>query len=46
MEQLRIKAERFRKQGQLQDQDLEEIIKELKAGEEFTDGEETARQRQ
>ncbi len=30
MEQLWIKADRFRKQGQLQDKDLEEIIKEIK----------------
>jgi hypothetical protein len=32
MEQLRIKADRFRKQGRLQDQDLEEIIREIKEG--------------
>jgi hypothetical protein len=30
MEQLQIKADQFRKQGQLQDQDLEKIIKEIK----------------
>ncbi len=30
MEQLRIKAERFRKQGRLQNKDLEEIIWEIK----------------
>jgi hypothetical protein len=32
MEQLRIKADQFRKQGRLQDQDLEEIIREIKEG--------------
>ncbi len=32
MEQLRIKADRFRKQGRLQDQDMEEIIREIKEG--------------
>jgi hypothetical protein len=30
MEQLQIKADRFRKQGRLQDKDVEEIIKEIK----------------
>jgi hypothetical protein len=30
MEQLRIRAERFRKQGRLQEDDLEQIIKEIK----------------
>jgi hypothetical protein len=30
MEQLRIRAERFRKQGRLQEDDLEQIIKEMK----------------
>ncbi len=35
LEQLRNKAERFRKQGRLQNQDLEKIIKEIKEGEEF-----------
>ncbi len=35
MEQLRNKAEQFRKQGRLQNQDLEEIIKEIKEGGEF-----------
>ena len=29
MEQLRIRAERFRKQGRLQEDDLEQIIKEI-----------------
>jgi hypothetical protein len=32
MEQLQNKADQFRKQGRLQDQDLEEIIKEIKEG--------------
>jgi hypothetical protein len=41
MEQLWIKADQFRKQGQLQDQDLEEIINEIKAGKEFKVGEES-----
>jgi hypothetical protein len=40
-EQLRIKADQFRKQGQLQDQDLEEIINKIKAGKEFKVGEES-----
>ncbi len=35
MEQLWIKADQFRKQGQLQDWDLEEIINKIKAGGEF-----------
>jgi hypothetical protein len=39
MEQLQIKADQFRKQGQLQDQDLDEIIKEIKGDEGFKDGE-------
>jgi hypothetical protein len=30
MEQLRIRAERFRKQGRLQEDDLEQIIKDMK----------------
>jgi hypothetical protein len=30
MEQLRIKADRFRKQGRLQDKDLEEFIRKIK----------------
>ncbi len=41
MEQLWNKADRFRNQGRLQDQDLEEIIIEIKAGEEFKVGEES-----
>ncbi len=32
MEQLQIKADRFRKHGRLQDQDLEDIIREIKVG--------------
>ena len=43
MEQLRIKADQFRKQGRLQDQDLEEIISKIKADEEFKDGEENSK---
>jgi hypothetical protein len=30
MEQLRKRADRFRKQGRLQDQEMEEIIRDLK----------------
>jgi hypothetical protein len=37
MEQLRNRADRFRKQGRLQDEDLEEIINKIKAGEDFKD---------
>ncbi len=37
MEQLRNRADRFRKQGRLQDEDLEEIINEIKAGKDFKD---------
>jgi hypothetical protein len=33
MEQLRIRADRFRKQGRLRDEDIDEIIKEMKANE-------------
>jgi hypothetical protein len=33
MEQLRIRADRFRKQGRLCDEDIDEIIKEMKANE-------------
>jgi hypothetical protein len=39
MEQLQIKAGQFRKQGRLQDQDLDKIIKEIKGDEGFRDGE-------
>jgi hypothetical protein len=39
MKQIRIKADQFRKQGQLQDQDLDKIIKEIKGDEGFKDGE-------
>jgi hypothetical protein len=35
MEQLRNRAERLRKQGQLQDKELEDITSEIKEGEEF-----------
>jgi hypothetical protein len=43
MEQLRIKADLFRKQGRLQDQDLEEIMSKIKADEEFKDGDENGK---
>jgi hypothetical protein len=39
MEQLRIKADQFRKQGQLQDKDSDKIIKEIKGDKGFKDGE-------
>jgi hypothetical protein len=35
MEQLRIRADRFRKQGRLQDKNLEEIISTIRAEEDF-----------
>jgi hypothetical protein len=38
MEQLRIRADRFRKQGRLCDKDIDEIIKEMKANEGTIDG--------
>jgi hypothetical protein len=38
MEELQNKADQFRKQGRLQDQDLEEIIKEIKEGDELNAG--------
>jgi hypothetical protein len=38
MEQLLNKADQFRKQGRLQDQDLEEIIKEIKEGDKLNAG--------
>ncbi len=37
MEQLRLQAERFRKHGRLRDEDLEEIIAEIKASDESTE---------
>ena len=37
MDQLRIRAERFRKQGRLRDKDLEEIIAEIKANNRTTE---------
>jgi hypothetical protein len=37
MKQIRDRVDRFRKQGRLQDEDLEEIIKEIKAGKDFKD---------
>jgi hypothetical protein len=39
MEQLRTRAERFRKQGRLQDEDLEEIIADIKANDKKTEEE-------
>ncbi len=36
MEQPRIKADQFWKQGRLQDQVIEEIINKIKAGKEFS----------
>ena len=39
MEQLRIRAERFRKQGRLRDEDLEEIIADIKANDKTTEDE-------
>ncbi len=37
MEQLQIRADRFRKQGRLQDEDLEEIIAEIKVNKDSND---------
>ncbi len=39
MEQLRIRADRFRKQGRLRDEDLEEIIKGIKENEDIKNNE-------
>ncbi len=39
MEQLRIKADQFRKQRRLQDEDLQEIISKIKADNGFKEGE-------
>jgi len=39
MEQLRLRAERFRKQGRLRDEDLEEIIADIKASDKSTEKE-------
>ena len=39
MEQLRLRAERFRIQGRLRDEDLEEIIADIKAGDKSTEEE-------
>jgi hypothetical protein len=39
MEQLRIRAKQFRKQGRLQEDDLERIIKEMKAEGQIKEGE-------
>jgi hypothetical protein len=35
MEHLRLRAERFRKQGRLQEEDLEQIIEEMKVEEQL-----------
>jgi hypothetical protein len=40
MEQLRLRADRFRKQGRLQDEEVEEIIKEIKENNKLTNEEE------
>jgi hypothetical protein len=37
MEQLQIRVDKFRKQGRLRDEDLAEIIKEIKANEDTND---------
>jgi hypothetical protein len=37
MEQLRLQTERFRKQGRLRDEDLEEIIANIKASDKSTE---------
>jgi hypothetical protein len=39
MEQLRIGADRFRKQGRLQEDNLEQIIKDMKAEGQVKEGE-------
>jgi hypothetical protein len=44
MEQLQIKADRFRKQGRLQGKDVEEIIKEIKDKDQITNEEEGPRE--
>jgi hypothetical protein len=43
MEQLQIKADQFRKQGRLQDKDLEEIIKEIMEDDQFKNDKEDYR---
>ncbi len=43
MEQLQIRATRFRKQGRLRDKDLEEIINAIKADDNFKDGKENGK---
>jgi hypothetical protein len=39
MKQLRLQAEQFRRQGRLRDEDLEEIIADIKASNKSTDEE-------
>ncbi len=43
MEQLRIRADRFRKQGRLWDEDLEEIINAIKVDDNFKDDKENGK---
>jgi hypothetical protein len=43
IKQLRIKADQFRKQGRLQDKDLQEIISEIKADNWFKEGKENGK---
>jgi hypothetical protein len=43
MEQLRIKADQFWKQGRLQDKDLQEIISKIKADNGFKEGEKNSK---
>jgi hypothetical protein len=44
MEQLQIKADRFREQGRLQDEDVEEITKEIKDKDQITNEKEGRRE--
>jgi hypothetical protein len=43
MEQLQIKSDQFRKQGRLQDKNLEDIINKVKAEEQFKESKENSR---
>jgi hypothetical protein len=43
MEQLQIRADRFRRQGRLRDEDLEEIINAIKADDNFKDNKENGK---
>jgi hypothetical protein len=40
MEQLQFRADRFRKQGRLQEEEVEEIIREIKENNKLTNAEE------